>query len=299
MDTNPPDSDSKWFKFFEEMQLADGFADIFKQPSGLSPEAENIPNLPGGRDYYVKLAEGKDPEWVKVYVHGDYGFVIDGRPVFTEYSDQIHCREVVSVAGVPIYRGWDFGLTPACTFSQMTPKGQFIVIDELCADDMGIDRFSDEVLEHSGKYYSDEEFIDIGDPAGAGRAQTDEKTCFDIMRAKGFEIEPGLQTLAIRLESVRKPLSILRNGQPGFLLHPRCKKLRKGFLGGYNYRRMQTRKERFADQPDKNEYSHPMDALQYVATRIFGEGLRTPKLRPSDDSDEFFVDTSRSDVTGY
>jgi len=40
MDTNPPDSDHWYFKLFEG-EGTPGY-EIFHQPSGLSPEAENI-----------------------------------------------------------------------------------------------------------------------------------------------------------------------------------------------------------------------------------------------------------------
>jgi hypothetical protein len=32
--------------------------------------------------------------------------------------------------------------------------------------------------------------------------------------------------------------------------------------------------EQAEDEPEKNEYSHPHDALQYVATKIFGGVVR-------------------------
>ncbi len=41
--------------------------------------------------------------------------------------------------------------------------------------------------------------------------------------------------------------------------------------------------ERYHDKPDKNEYSHPHDALQYVATKVFGNAVRSlaqGKMRP-------------------
>lgn len=276
MDTNPPDADSKFYKFFEEMRPPN--ARIFKQPSGLAPNAENLSNLPDG--YYKNLAVGKSPEWVKVYVHGEYGFVMDGRSVFPEYNDAAHCKAVEPMRGLPVYRGWDFGLTPVCTFHQVLPDGRWVVFDELVSETidpqgMGIDRFSDNVLVHCGRSFPPKtEFIDIGDPAGQQRAQTDEKTVFQILQAKGINIEPGEQTLAMRLEAVRKPLNSMRGGEPQFILHPRCKVARKGFMGGYHYRRLQTSAERFTDQPDK---SHPisdvMDSIEYVATRLFGDTL--------------------------
>lgn len=317
MDTNPPDSDSKWFKFFEEADhreavealaavipgmTVENYCAIFKQPSGLADNAENKKHLAPG--YYERLAIGKDPEWVKVYVKGEYGFVMDGRAVFPEYNDAIHSGECWTDEEEPVYRSWDFGLTPACVFSQITPTGRWIIIDEIVSDDMGVERFSEDVLAHSSQHYPGREFIDIGDPAGMQRAQTDEKTCFQILASKGIEIEPGLQDLTIRLESVRKPLNTLRSGKPQFLIHPRCKILRKAFMGGYHFRRIQTSGEKFTDKPEKNQFSHPMDALQYAATRLFAEGLTRAKQRArTDEDDEFYYatvgDTTRSSVTGY
>lgn len=292
MDTNPPDSDSRPFRFFEERDWLSGFEDmkrsgalpegvvhpddyaqIFHQPSGLSPQAENLANLPNG--YYQRLCIGKTSEWIKVYVHGQYGFVSDDKTIFPEFNEQIHLRDIDPIPGRTIMRGWDFGLTPACVLSQVLPDGRWLIFDEICAEDFGIDRFSDAVLEHCSRAFKGQAiFEDYGDPAGQQRAQTDEKTCYEILQAKNIMIEPGLQTLAIRLESIRKPLRTLTgSGEPQFALHRRCKRLRKAFLGGYHYRRLSTNSERYSTDPEKNIFSHPMDALQYVATILFGGGL--------------------------
>ena len=315
MDTNPPDVDSKWFKFFEETDHSEAVSEmakfipgmtlekyyaIFKQPSGLGVEAENLSNLDTG--YYQRLIGGKSEEWINVYLKGEYGFVVEGRPIYPEYYDSIHCKEVSTVSGSPVYRGFDFGLTPACVFAQMTPSGQFIVVDELVSDSMGIDRFSDIVLEHTAKEFHGRVFVDIGDPAGQQRAQTDEKTCYQILASKGIDIWPGKQDLTIRIESVRKPLSrLIARGQPGFLLHPRCKTLRKGFLGAYCYRRKQVSGEHYDPKPEKNMYSHCHDALQYIATEIFAEGLTTPYCASNNDDDNFLCAhaSGRSEITGY
>jgi hypothetical protein len=270
LDTNPPDDLSGWFKYFEESNAEN--AVVFKQPSGTSDEAENLPNLPPG--YYTNLAAGKDAEFCKIYIDGEYGFVVEGKPVYPEYSDTIHCRSCSPIKAKPIRRGWDFGLTPACTFSQMLPSGQWIVFDEMTSDSMGVDRFSDDVLTHCAEEYDGWEFEDFGDPAGASRAETDERTCFEIMRGKGIAVVPGEQTPTIRIESVKKPLNTMLGGQPGFLLDPKCKMLRRGFMGGYQFRRLQTSKEKYVEKPDKNDYSHPHDALQYDATKLFSASVR-------------------------
>jgi len=281
MDSNPPDDDSWWYRLFEERN-ADGeeagSVAIFKQPSGRLPEAENLPNL--SKAYYGNLAAGADPDFIRVYVDGLYGYVKDGKPVYPEYNDATHCAEVEPIKGVTIKRGWDFGLTPACVFTQLLPDGRWLVFEEICGDDVGISTFADCVLETCSQRFAGFHFEDYGDPAGRQRsamsADKDEKTCFDILAGKGIRIEPAEQNPTIRLESVRKPLNTLRSGKPQFLLSPRCMLLRKGFLGRYQYKRVKISgaAERFHDVPDKNEYSHPHDALQYVATHVFGDAVR-------------------------
>lgn len=301
MDTNPADTDSKLYKYFVETEHDKTHAELFMQPGGLTDKAENLDNLPGGREYYRKMSVGKDREWIKVYVDGQWGFVIDGRPVYPEYNDSVHCAEIKPLSYETLYRGWDFGLTPSCVFVQLSPMGQFLILDELVAEDMGVDRFSDEVISYTTQHYPDYQIEDYGDPAGGQRAQTDEKTAFQILHSKGIRIEPGMQSTTIRLESVRRPLTRLANGKPGFQIDPKCKVLRKGFMGGYQYRRLQTSQEKYTAVPDKNSYSHPHDALQYVATMLFGQGLTTYSAKGFEPNSEpdLFEQASRSDITGY
>ncbi len=297
MDTNPPDNDSWWYKLFEEKKP--GNCAIFKQPSGLSSSAENIKNLPA--NYYVNLAAGKDHDFINVYVHGEYGYVQDGKPVYPDYFDSVHCTEAAEPRkGSPIIRGWDFGLQPACVFTQLSPEGTWVVFDELIADNMGITRFGDNVIEHCKKNYSEYIFEDYGDPAGQFGAETDESTCFQILQGKGIEIMAGEQTPLLRQESVKKTLITMANGLPILQLHPRCRMLRKGFQGKYRYRRMQVSNERYEDKPEKNAFSHPHDALQYIATRLFSTYVLEGTQETDYDLD--FLDTTidgMNATTGY
>lgn len=274
-DTNSCDEDHWLYRLGEEEQ-PDGWA-FFHQPGGLievegqwveNPHAENVANLPPG--YYINGKSGKSHDWIKVNLGNTYGFVIDGKPVYSEYHDNIHfAGDIGPVEGETIYRGWDFGLTPACTFSQSLPRS-FTVFDELCGDDIGIERFADVVLDHCNQHYKGYKFVDYGDPAGNKKAETDEKKCFDIMRGKKINIEPGEQTQVIRKESVRYALNRLDGGEPFFRIGRKCKMTRKGLQGGYNYRRLKVSGERFTDEPDKNAYSHPVESLEYVCTKLFG-----------------------------
>lgn len=322
MDTNPPDVDSKWYKFFEEksylaqfhQMVRDGavppdmrpedYVRLFRQPGGMAANAENLSNLPGRRAYYVTTQVGKGKDWISVYVDAEYGFVMDGKPIFPEYNDKVHCQDIEPMEGLTVYRGWDFGLTPACVFSQVMPDGTWLIFEEMTTDRMGIERFADDVIARCGRGFpKGTKFRDIGDPAGNAEKETDERSVFQIMRAKGIDIDPGDQSLALRLESVRRPMTMLNSTSehPQFILHSRCKVLRKGFKGAYNYKRIAGTADRYRDKPDKNSFSHPQDALQYVATHLFGDILRG-QMPEEDDGvpePEYGSDRGRSSVTGY
>lgn len=261
--TNPPDNDHWWYKLAEEVK-PDGWA-FFRQPSGLAPDAENRENLPP--NYYERQIAGKEEDWIKVYVHGEYGFVRDGKPIYPEYKDSLHCREFDVVHGWPMYVGIDFGLTPAAVFGQKTPMGAWRWHSELVTEDMGAKRFAELLRNAMHERYAGMTFAAItGDPAGEGRAQTDESTPFQILRAAGVMANPApTNDYTKRRESVASCLSRLIDGEPGLLIHPQCKTLRKGMAGGYNYKRLQvTGEERYRDVPDKGMYSHVCEAGQYM-----------------------------------
>lgn len=262
-DTNPPDNDHWWYKLAEEKK-PEGWR-FFRQPSGLSADAENRKHLPP--NYYERQVAGKDPDWVKVYVHGEYGFVRDGKPVYPEFKDSVHVQDFELLPNTPLYVGIDFGLTPAATIAQRTPMGQWRVVGELVTQDMGAVRFAEVLRRTLEDEYAGYDIAKVtGDPAGDTRAQTDETTPFQILRANGIPAVPACTNDFIRRrESVAVACSRLIDGSAGLLVHPRCQLLRKAMAGGYSYKRVQVGgEERYRDVPDKNHYSHVAESLQYL-----------------------------------
>ena len=78
-----------------------------------------------------------------MYVHGEYGSVRAGKPVYMEFRDSGHVAEFEVSDRLPLYIGIDFGLTPAVTIARRTPMGQWRVRSELVTKDMGAVRFSE------------------------------------------------------------------------------------------------------------------------------------------------------------
>jgi hypothetical protein len=274
-DSNMPDDDHYNYRLFEK-EKPKGYK-LFRQPGGLidvngeylpNPNAENIGNLPGGHEYYLRQVAGKSKEWIKVFLLAQYGTISDGRPVYSEWNDEIHCRKVEPNPGRPLLLGFDYGLTPACAICQISPTGQLLVLSELFAKDMGIRQFARDIVRpFISLNYHGYGFQACGDPSGVARKDTDEKTCFMELAEEGIACVPASTNSFVgRREAVAKYLTRLTNGQPGLLVDPSCDMIRRGFNGRYQYKRLQlVGEDRFKDVPDKNDFSHLHDALQYAA----------------------------------
>jgi hypothetical protein len=269
-DTNPPDEDHWWYRIFEEQQPDDWAC--FRQPSGVGPNAENKANLPD--KYYERLSSGKDQEWINVYVHGKYGFVQDGKVIFPEYNDHLHCVHDLGLheSTITIFIGVDFGLTPAAVIAQVSDMdGQVQILDEVVTEDMGAVRFGKRIQMLINSNYDSLPIDGWGDPAGDQRAQTDETTPFLVMRKAGVPLSPApTNDFILRRESVAKLFTTLTMlGRPQLVISPKARMLRKALAGGYKYKRMNVSGgERFSEKADKNMYSHVADALQYLCVGL-------------------------------
>lgn len=319
-DTNPPDDDHWWYRLAEEDTPNNW--EFFRQPGALirvddeqgthyeqNQKAQNVGNLPGGYQYYLRQLGGKSHEWIKVYILAEYGTVQEGRPVYgNTWNDQLHVAksELIADPKLPIVLGWDFGLTPACIIGQVMPNGQLRIIDEIISEYSGIKQFARDIVRpHLIQHYKACGISgSIGDPAGGIGAQTDEKTCLQVLSTPHKDDGAGIVTIPSpsnsiqnRLDAVNSLLSRLVDGQPALLLSPKCKTLRKGFNGGYKFNRVQVAgDERYKDQPDKNKYSHPHDALQYLCQGVVS-GMIGADFE--DEADYRNHQHGRNAVTGY
>ena len=84
----------------------DDYAKVFHQPSGLADNAENLVNLTPG--YYERLALGKSPEWIKVYIKGRIRLRHGRKAGISRIQRPSALPENRAGAGPPVYRGWDW-----------------------------------------------------------------------------------------------------------------------------------------------------------------------------------------------
>ena len=269
-DTNPPTMDTWWYYQLEHLSPADGVSandngwDVFKQPSGRSPYAENIENLPDG--YYD--TQGRSDEYIRVYIDGEYGLSSSGLPVYKYFRPDYHMatsrlRHITN--GVrPIIVGMDLGLTPAAVIGQQDPRGRALIFAEAVSFDMGVQRFVRTVLKPLlYEQFNGAPVTIVVDPAGTQRAQTDERSAVDIIKAEGLKVMPArTNSVAARINAVDDYLMRQVDGDPAFLVDPRCTHLKAAMMGGYRY------KPKGDGAIDKNPHSHVAEALQYLMLHI-------------------------------
>ena len=279
-DTNPPTMDTWWYYQMEHLDSTDGVSPndngwaVFKQPSGRSQDAENIENLPEG--YYD--TQGRSDEYIRVYIDGEYGLSTAGQPVYKYFRPDYHMAEQTLqpiINGVrPIIIGMDLGLTPAAVIGQQDPRGRILILDEAVSFDMGIQRFVRTVLKPLiTERFSAAPILVISDPAGVQRAQTDERSAVDIIKAEGFRVMPAkTNNVSARLSAVDDFLMRQVDGDSAFLVDPRCTRLKAAMMGGYRFHKKNGNIE-------KNKHSHVAEALQYLMLHInsTADGLITQK----------------------
>lgn len=296
MDTNMPPDDHWIYKKFE-VEKPKGW-ELFRQPPAMFretdakgnmryvpnrgqraaqgiPPADNICNLEEGWEYYEKLVESGDHDWINVFVCANYGILKKGVPVYPNYSDIVHYSDTV----VPfdksktLFLGFDWGLTPSVVFVQMSDHGQLQVIDEI--DGGGGERHGieylwtttlrDKLREEYGWGRGTQIFA-VCDPA-VGKSQVDENTCVKYLYDQGLTVIPcHTNKERIRHEAVDHFLCRLAGGKPAFLLTKKAQTLRKGFAGRYYFKESSLGSNTgiVAD----NDFTHVQDALQYIAHAI-------------------------------
>jgi hypothetical protein len=267
--------------------------ELFRQPSGLAPDAENKSNLAPG--YYEEMMAEMEEALIDRMIRNRPGFSLAGKPVHPEFNDLLHVADhtLEPIPGLPLIMGFDAGLDPAAVICQKIGNGRWHVLDEIVSEHgTGAIRFSRHINELLRERYPDWHATPISEPAawlepphrrsrikiqgwadpaaqwGVDR-QEDEQTWIELVSYHtGIRIAPApTNDRTTRRESLRRVLTLMPDGKPAFVLSPRCEKLRAGLNGGFHYRKMQlsaSTEDRWSDEVEKNGFSHVCEALEYA-----------------------------------
>lgn len=304
-DTNFPTEMTPWHTFMEN---APPNWQIFKQPSGLSPNAENLnwlvqndqsvalpvdhpARLAQGRKYYERFVEmyGDDSDWVRRYVKAQYGDDPSGAAVFkNSFRSDFHIVDDTQlIPGYPLLVGQDFGRNPWSLICQMDHMGRLIVHQEVAATNVGLEKHINQSLRPmlmSNKYMGYRIAV-VGDPSGVAKGNVSEESCFDALKRLGLPGFPApTNDIEPRLRAVEALLTRQTNGGPTLMIsRAGCPFLCRAMSGGYRFTK--TKQGALRTVPDKNDaegFSHVADDLQYVALVVHGGVVPeiTRRLRP-------------------
>lgn len=199
----------------------------------------------------------------------------EGLPVYADWDTKIHGvpRSISPHIGLPLLRGWDFGLTPACVVAQVQEE-TLCGMKEYIGFNIGADRFSEIVLQSCKQLWpvwgdKERDWLDFIDPSGFAKKDTDEKSCADVLKGKGLRLTAGAIAFTKRKEAVEHFLTKRNRNRYGLEVSlVDCPTLVRGFKGGYMYPEHSADMEAGELKPVKNEFSHVHDAFQMIASSI-------------------------------
>jgi hypothetical protein len=168
---------------------------------------------------------------------------------------------------------------------QLSPRGQLMILKEYVAEGMGIRSFAESVVIPA--IAKDFPYCKVGmsiaDPAGHARNEiVEEMSCIGELNQLGIPTESArTNDIEPRLGSVRYFLNKMSDGKPCLLLDKKnCPMLFKGFVKGYIYARVAVSgEERYKDKPNKDSYSHSMDALGYGCMALASDRIASEKMQ--------------------
>jgi hypothetical protein len=292
-DTNFPTDMTPWHKHMEEPPAE---WEIFKQPGGLLPNAENLnylhqnevtiklpidhpTRLAEGRKYYERFVSqyGANSDWVKRYVDAEYGDDPSGAAVFknTFRSDFHIVDDTIPIPSYPLLIGQDFGRNPWSLICQMDHMGRLLVHQEVPGTNVGLEKHVNQSLKPVlfGNKYVGFRVCIVGDPSGVAKGSVAEESCFDALKRLGLPAFPApTNDIEPRLRAVEALLSRQTNGGPSMLIsRTGCPFLCRAMSGGYRFVKMKTGAlKTIPDKNDKEGFSHVADDLQYVSLVVHG-----------------------------
>lgn len=253
----------------------------------INPDAENLQWIPkiNGSPLYKETIKGKSKRWIDSRIMNRIVPPVLGTPVWPMFVVETHvARQALSFKpGWPLYVGLDFGRNPAAVFGQLV-NDRWQILDELAASDVGASTFAPRVKRRLDQKFPGATVHLFGDPKGADKVQSDERTAYDIYASAGLTVKAApvpTNSIKTRVEAVEFVLNGMRDGAPRFLVTPGCRLLIAAMSGGYH--RSDTVGADGERDPKKDRYSDIADALQYMVLgagegrTMTGRGVTAPK----------------------
>lgn len=245
---------------------------LFRQPSGLSPDAENVQNL--GRDWYPRLAQTLPAFERKRRIENIPGLSRNKEAVYQEFNPDVHIAAATlkPIPGIDVIVGGDAGGTPGAGFWQNMPDGQWRLYAEVSTHAKehgsvtGPTRFGEALARVAAERFYGFRLRGIADPSaayGADTAAGEEDWIQIVSRVSGIPFRAApTNSPPVRIEALRLPMTRLIDGRsPGLLIDPSCSLTARALTSEYQWTVTAGRR---GETPLKNWASHLTEAHQYA-----------------------------------
>lgn len=303
--TNPPNQNHWLHKLFEVDKKDDAdyrvhhfstYGNVRVCESAACPEATLIvegdrvrythehSNLPPG---YLKDLEKMPESWRRRMLHGQWGFLAEGTPVYGEemFAEHTHVTPLKAVPGVTLLRGWDFGYhVPVCLWGQVLPTGHCNILHELYGRKEDLDIFVKRVIQETRRVFPQfrpdeiEDYCDVAGKQDHGLG----KTSIGILRE--HDIHPMFRKIDLwkSIKEVRTLMRTWSRGRPLLQMNERhCPSTVEACAGGY----VLEVKPNGIEEPVKDKwYEHFADTLRYILAPSM---LPMPKKKAGRDKSTF------------
>lgn len=286
---NPP-PDSHWSQYEFRTLPAERPEVAALRSFYIMPTEENRLHLPEG--YIENMLATYSRGWVDRYLKGEAGIIEEGQPVMEGFfMPESRDGRPWHVAGDridfnpdwPVIRGWDFGVAyMACVWAQFIPipKPHINILHSITGRNTNAYAFGHLVNPVSATMFPGAKFIDVGDPTGVARANTDGQSAYSVLADKHkIHIVPApTNSVTGRINSLVEAFS--KNSTPGTPYIQLSNSvgtamLRDGLESGWGYTRQKDGYIKSNAEPSKNQYSHSCDGLGYIVVYLasYSDGI--------------------------
>ena len=243
------------------------------------------------RYHYTANPAKRDPQWIEnakraadpvdweqeMEINWD---VSKGAAYFSKFNAERHVAEVEidAVAGIPVFRGWDFGFQfPGSVMAQIY-NGTLMILKEYHEPNQETYDFISNALIYSRKMFPHAIFRDTCDANGTQRLKT-KLTDVEIMKSLGLRptykwVRDDEYTLGL----IRQYFNMETGDKPGVIINPSCQLMIEGFRTELRYPNVYAGSQRKNLLPiEKHPFIDILDALKYIVYN-FGGKILDPNL---------------------
>lgn len=225
---------------------------------------------------------------------------IIGKSAIKNFIPSMNIQNIEYIPRYQLIRSWDFGRNyPAVYFHQLLPGNRWHTIDELCLfeQDLLDSELAERVIEYTAQNFpeahsnSKTNLYDCGDFEAIQETDQRRESTIAMLRGKGIKLvcEPTLAGDEKKaLGIMDKFLQVRNDGQPGWIISPKCEWLKACLSGMWVYPKHKTQDSEWYEE--KVAEIHPaidvFDSCKYLVIRKianedkFSSGLETIRLAP-------------------